>query len=159
MASSNTAKWVQSRWRASKLSSNITIEALDGIYLTLQFVLSALLLQNLVYHAHFSLSHICSFQGAWRAPPRPYGFIGDGGPQNSHPSSPSKPWTAFISLFHLFWVRYYSRTSSPSSDGHFSLSRICSFQGSWRAPPRQNGFIADGVPQSPHPSAPSRLWM
>ena len=37
-------------------SSDITIEALDGIYLTLPFVLGALLLENLVSNGHVSYS-------------------------------------------------------------------------------------------------------
>ncbi len=112
-ASCNTAKSVKSRWSASKPSSNITMEALNGINLALPSVLGALLLENLVSNSHYSLFLVCGFQCTLRAPTRPNRFIADGVPRNPHPTSPWRPWIAFISVFHLFWVRYYSKTWSP----------------------------------------------
>jgi len=53
LAGCNTAKSVHSPWSASKPSSTIPMEALDGIYLTLPSVLGVLLLGIPVSNGHF----------------------------------------------------------------------------------------------------------
>ena len=92
----------------------------------------------------------CSFQGTFRGATRPNAFPADGTLQNPHPTSSWRPWMVFVGLFRLFWVCYYSETSSPTVI--LAVLTLCSFQGTFRGATRPNAFTADETLRNPHPT-------
>ena len=104
-----------------------------------------------------ALLKLCSFQGTFRGATRPNAFTADGTLQNPHPTSSWRPWMVFVGLFRLFWVRYYSETSSPTVI--LAVLTLCSFQGTFRGATRPNAFTADGTLRNLHPTSSWRPWM
>jgi hypothetical protein len=91
---------VYSQRSTSTTPSNITTEALDGIYLALASLTGAELLGNPVSNGQLR-PYLQKCQGRLRAATRQDALVADGVPRNPNLISPLGPWMQFISHFHM----------------------------------------------------------